>query len=44
MTELQLGLKLMLFGLGSVFAALILFYTLIKILNKLFPPVEVNKK
>lgn len=43
MSELYLGFKLMVFGLGSVFVALILFYLLIKVLNKVFPPIEVNK-
>ena len=40
MTELYLGFKLMIFGLGSVFVALILFYLLIKALNYIFPPID----
>jgi len=32
MTELQLGVQLMLYGLGGVFATLILFYLLVKVL------------
>ena len=33
MTELQLGVQLMLYGLGGVFATLILFYLLVKVLG-----------
>ena len=37
MTEFQMGLELMLYGLSGVFAVLILFYGVIKLLVKIFP-------
>lgn len=37
MNELKLGVDLMLYGLAGVFVVLILFYAVIRILNRLFP-------
>ncbi|SCG84029.1 hypothetical protein DW1_2465 [Proteiniborus sp. DW1] len=37
MGELRLGLEMMLYGIGTTFTILILFYFVIKILTKIFP-------
>jgi len=42
MTAMNLGLKLMLYGLSGVFSVLILFYGVIKVLGKMFPYKEAN--
>lgn len=40
MTELELGLKLMAYGISGVFAVLVLFYSIIVGLTKMFPQKE----
>jgi len=35
--ELSKGLEIMLYGMGTTFFMLILFYTVIRLLNKVFP-------
>ena len=43
MNELGLGLELMMYGLTGVFAVLIMFYFVIKLLLKVFPYKEETK-
>jgi len=38
MSDFSVGLNMMLYGMGTTFSILIIFYFLIKILAKLFPP------
>lgn len=40
MSELDLGFKLMVYGISGVFAVLVLFYSIIVGLTKLFPHKE----
>ena len=43
MTEFQMGLELMLYGLAGVFVVLILFFVVIKLLVAIFPYKEEKK-
>jgi Na+-transporting methylmalonyl-CoA/oxaloacetate decarboxylase gamma subunit len=40
MEHLNLGFKMMVYGMGTTFTILVIFYFLIKILAKLFPGKE----